>query len=86
LVKKRTNFVERKTHSRIWNLELEISHLFQGVILFVGATSAFCYKKVPSNMVKETFWKIFKNKSHILRNKVMKSPRKLSSFDTIILR
>jgi hypothetical protein len=58
LAKKQQILLKEKTHSRILNLQSEISHLFQGVILFVGATSPFCYKKVPSNMVKETFWKI----------------------------
>jgi len=83
---KTTNFVERKNSFKNFEFAIRNFSPFPGSNSFCGKTSPFCYKKVPSNMVKETFWKIFKNNSHILRKKVMKSPRKLSFFDTIILR
>jgi hypothetical protein len=86
LVKKTTNFVDRKNSFKNFEFAIRNFSPVPGSNSFCGATAAFCYKKVPSNMVKETFWKFFKNNSHILRNKVIKSPRKLSSFDAIILR
>jgi hypothetical protein len=40
-------------------------------------------EKVPSNMVKGTFWNNFKKNCHILREKVMKLPRFLKDFGQI---
>jgi len=59
LVKKTTNFVGRKNFSRILNLQSEISHLFKAVLLFVGETLPFFYKKSPKQHGQGNFLENF---------------------------
>jgi hypothetical protein len=67
---KTTNFVERKNSFKNFEFAIRNFSPVQGSTSFCGGKLYhFSIKKVPSNMVKETFWKIFKNNSHILRKK-----------------
>jgi hypothetical protein len=55
--KKEQILLKEKTHSKILNLESEISHLFQEVILFVGQLQHFAIKKSQATWSRKHFGK-----------------------------